>query len=77
LIVYPNPSPDKIVNFEINLNKGRATLLVYDMVGKLLMEKEVPTGTVNTLNFSGYRSGSYMIKVYNEDEIIIKRFIIE
>ena len=77
LIVYPIPSPDKIVNFEINLNKPRATLLVYDMVGRLLLKEEVHTGAVHTINFKGYRSGAYMAKVYNENEVIIKRFVIE
>ncbi len=75
LIVYPNPSVDKIVNFEVNLNSG-ATLQVYDMIGSLIIEKNVPSAATYDFNFSGYQSGSYLVKVFNEDEVIIKRFIL-
>lgn len=76
LVVYPNPSEDKIVKFEINLNTA-ATMVIYDMVGRVIMEDKVSSGTTRTFDFSGFKSGSYMVKVFNEDDVIIKRFVLE
>ena len=59
LNVYPNPVKS-ILNFSGLANSVQAS--VYDMTGKLHMQKEV----TNTLDVSSLKAGIYMVKIQNE-----------
>ena len=69
LLVYPNPTRD-ILKIE---NMVAGNIHIYNLNGQLLMEKlNVKRGA--ELDFSGFESGTYIIKIINEKESFISKF---
>lgn len=74
--IYPNPVLDRL-NIDIEENSGNDPLLfIYDFKGDLLMQKILARSS-SVIDFSKYRSGSYLIKLIIGKEIrslvILKR----
>ncbi|MCE9538398.1 MAG: T9SS type A sorting domain-containing protein, partial [Bacteroidetes bacterium] len=73
IIIYPNPSTNVL---NITGIKEKTTIRLYDVVGKLVMEKESDTGT--TLNTSVLTAGIYTLLMENNtyktfDKVVINR----
>ena len=58
---------------QLTINGGNGLLEVFDVSGKLLVSKEHTDYSV--LNVSDYNSGSYVLKLTNEDGISIHKLI--
>jgi hypothetical protein len=72
--VYPNPvRSDLFVDVRALSHRGTATITVYSVTGELLATW-VSTG-VGKLSMSSYPSGTYLIKIENGSEVVIKRFV--
>jgi bacillolysin len=67
--IYPNPT-DGIVTVEHP--EGTKEVLVYNVVGKLILQTEVAGGTLTRINLNGQPSGTYLMKV---DGSQVKRLI--
>lgn len=77
---YPNPVSNKL-NLRFNLDKTMdITLEIYDLTGKKLTIKKLPAimpGGLETVDFSNYRRGIYILKVTNEKEKVRKIYKIQ
>lgn len=71
--IYPNPS-EGLVNVT-NTNAFDNTIVVYDMLGKVLLTKDSNENT--TIDLSADGTGIYMVKVTNENGSMIERVIIK
>ncbi|MGQ9705579.1 MAG: T9SS type A sorting domain-containing protein [bacterium] len=78
--LYPNTTSD-LLNIDITINKeGYYELQIFDMQGRII--KIIPiytTGICNKLisiNTSGLNSGVYLIKIFDDKENIVRKFII-
>jgi hypothetical protein len=72
--IYPNPAADMItVEYR---GSGEATIMVYDMLGKMVMSR-IHDADVSTLNISGLEQGIYLIRVSDGDISEIQRFMKE
>ncbi len=72
--VYPNPVNDFI---NINLNKDQLSKIeLYSMTGSLLFKTEL-NAPAYTLNITNYPSGTYLVKVYNQNNDAINTRIIK
>jgi hypothetical protein len=70
--IYPNPASDMItVEYR---GSGEATIMVYDMLGKMVMSR-IHEADVSTLNISGLQKGIYLIRVSDGDVSEIQRFM--
>ena len=61
LVVVPNPVND-MATIELDMAKGRATIQIFSVDGRLLNE-QTAKNTTNTINFKGYAPGTYIIQV--------------
>tara|TARA_B110000046_G_scaffold57959_1_gene64910 strand:+ start:122 stop:778 length:657 start_codon:yes stop_codon:yes gene_type:complete len=72
--LYPNPS-NELIN--INFDEDQLSKLeLYDITGKLLFKKELNTNTY-ALNIANYPSGTYLVKVYNQNNASLNKKIIK
>ena len=72
--VYPNPSND-IIN--ISLDKGELLKIeLYSMTGRLLFKQYLNSGTY-TLNIGDYPSGSYLVRVFNQNNDVTNTKIVK
>lgn len=77
---YPNPVSD-ILNLRFNLDKTMDLQLeLYDITGKKLTIKKLPSimpGGRETLDFSGFREGIYILKISSEKQKVRKIYKIQ
>ncbi|MDC1403619.1 T9SS type A sorting domain-containing protein [Crocinitomicaceae bacterium] len=72
--VYPNPSND-IIN--ISLDKGELLKIeLYSMTGRLLFKQYLNSSTY-TLNIGDYPSGSYLVRVFNQNNDVTNTKIVK
>ena len=72
--LYPNPS-NELIN--ISFHKDRlSNIELYDITGKLLFKKELNANTY-ALNIANYPSGTYLVKVYNQNNTFLNKKIIK
>ncbi len=71
--VYPNPIKGEVyIDCRTDLSKVRCC--VFDPKGHLVKENK-KLSIRNTISFVAFPSGMYTIKVYNENETVIKKFL--
>ncbi len=80
--LYPNPSATGNVNVSLDLlSSQKVTIDVYDMVGKVVYNKDLgtlPAGqTVNELNVANLNSGIYMMNVTIGTESVVTKFVLK
>ena len=72
--LYPNPS-NELIN--ISFGKDRLSMIeLFDITGKLLFKKELNANTY-ALNIANYPSGTYLVKVYNQNNAFLNKKIIK
>lgn len=72
IALYPNPTKD-LVYFDL---KDKAQkIAVFDLSGKLLLEKQDGLGAVFQLDFSAYEKGIYFVEISTESGKYIKKII--
>ena len=69
--VYPNPVND-ILNIESTNNNVIQKIIVYDLMGKAILEQK---GENTQLNLSNITSGLYLVKIITENESIVKKIV--
>lgn len=68
--VYPNPSLNGIFYLDI---KENAVLSIYDLVGKAIRNNEKVKAGTNTIDLHELSTGTYFIKIENENSIVTKK----
>jgi hypothetical protein len=72
--VYPNPARD-VLNIAVSAN---AKVVLMDMSGRtVLLKDDVMANQKHELNVSGVTSGMYMLKVYNDEFVTMKKVVIK
>jgi len=73
LNVYPNPVTDG--NLYITSSSSNAkTIVVYDLLGKQVLESKTSNNAVNVSNFKG---GAYIVRITEEGKTDTRKLIIE
>lgn len=71
--IYPNPAIDILhINHDI---PGRATMELIDAQGRTVTSRKL--NSTNTFETSNYASGLYLVRVSTDQEIFVKRIIIQ
>ena len=73
LIIYPNPSED-VINIAID-NANKATIEIYNLIGRLIYSKTASSKT-EKIDVSDYTTGIYLIKVKQADRIYIEKVVV-
>ncbi|KJD34718.1 hypothetical protein PK35_02885 [Tamlana nanhaiensis] len=71
LKIYPNPSTG-IINIKVDdVDLKDSHLSIYDSMGRLIFNKKLNSN--NELDITNFSSGMYLIKIFNKEEVLIKR----
>ncbi len=71
LVIYPNPA-SSILNID---NAENSTIEVYDLLGRVLLSR-TNISLREQLNVSTLNSGTYLIRISNENKVVTDKFII-
>lgn len=69
--LYPNPVHNMLY-IENNTNTLIQKIVVYDILGKTIMEQ---SGNIAQIDFSNVTSGLYFVKISSEKEIMVKKIM--
>jgi len=76
-LIYPNPAKDQLNIESLNRSENRIELLVYNQLGKLVLQDKIIMGTdIKELNVSDLNAGVYQLKIIDATQISNYRFII-
>ena len=70
LVIYPNPA-SSILNID---NAENSTIVVYDLLGRVILSK-TNISMSEQLNVSSLNSGTYLIRITNENKVVTDKFI--
>ncbi|WP_425076011.1 T9SS type A sorting domain-containing protein [Psychroserpens sp. S379A] len=73
--MHPNPAND-VLNIKLN-NISNANLRVYDIQGKLVIERPISNEQNLSLNVSNLQSGLYFVKLNTSTKEMVKKLIID
>ncbi len=74
--IYPNPSADK-VNFDFNsINEEKASLKVFDNIGKLVFATQISTNTRFSLDISTWTNGVYFVNINTSTRNLSKKITV-
>jgi uncharacterized Ntn-hydrolase superfamily protein len=71
--IYPNPTSDYITLD--NKTEENYDLFLFDITGKLLSQESIYK--IKNLNISQYKSGTYVLKITNDNRTLVKKVIIK
>jgi len=69
--IYPNPT-NGVLKIDISdvQKSGNLKAQIFDITGKLILENDLNQN--NTIDFSNYSVGVYLISILNSDKIVVK-----
>jgi hypothetical protein len=73
ILLYPNPT-NNLTNVEFGNMKGVKTVVIYDITGKLIVEKSTNEKAIS-IDASDYSSGIFMIKVTAENQTSYRKLV--
>lgn len=77
-VVFPNPAKDKFKVQSLMFEVGRATVEIYDLNGKKLIEKQIPKGTeIIEIDVSSLENGVYFCRIWSKEYSVTKKLIIQ
>jgi uncharacterized repeat protein (TIGR01451 family) len=74
LAIYPVPA-DNELNIAFDVKTGKVEILIYDMVGKLVLQTNVDASAKNKINISALTAGQYIIKANHGNNSFRNSFI--
>jgi hypothetical protein len=73
--LVPNPATDKITVISHGIEYQPDKIEIYSLDGKVLLELKSLEGFKTEIDLKSFRNGIYVLKVFNKDEIISRKFI--
>ncbi len=74
--IYPNPFSQKITLTILKNNSFIKSISIYDLNGKLVLEKEYNSNTIN-VNLNQYNNGIYFVKIIDNNGNVTAQKIIK
>lgn len=76
LLIYPNPA-NSVLNIKSESSLGKSTILVTDILGKIIIETKNNDLYQTSINIEQLSSGVYLLQLKSEKGIIVKKFVKE
>ncbi|MFZ4464908.1 MAG: T9SS type A sorting domain-containing protein, partial [Bacteroidales bacterium] len=73
--LVPNPATDKITVISHGIEYQPDKIEIYSLDGKVLLELKSLEGFKTEIDLKSFRNGIYVLKAFNKDEIISRKFI--
>ncbi|MEM8901692.1 MAG: S8/S53 family peptidase, partial [Bacteroidota bacterium] len=77
LSVYPNPVKETLYLNLTDIGTTEATVVVYNHMGQLMMTENIDTNSQRGLDFSGLKTGLYMVEIVSGEYREIKSVVHE
>jgi PKD repeat protein len=74
--IYPNPSSNGIFNLNLGSTSSKTTVTVYNIIGKIILTKEISSTNKQVIDLSDEANGSYFINIKNDNENVTKKLTI-
>ena len=75
--IFPNPSVDKLfINFQQIIDLQNTVISIYNIQGQLIQQQTI-TNAQTELNISQFAKGVYVVKIHNDRESIVSKFVKE
>jgi hypothetical protein len=76
-VISPNPATDKItVCLPDLLTSANSEIYIYNLQGQLIQKQNLTQNNSN-ISVEGFANGLYLMKVKNETDVFVARFIKE
>lgn len=75
LELYPNPARD-VINLDLEGVSGKASISVYDIMGREISKEQIQSGQKLQLNTSKYLAGPYVVQVSGENLLLTRKIVI-
>ena len=76
IILYPNPSDNSLkINFDNNISL--IIYKIYDINGKILLEKEIRNKKVLQIDIKELKEGIYFLNINHSNKSMYAKFIVE
>jgi hypothetical protein len=75
--LYPNPTKGNISVFLTDKNSDPYTMDILDMLGRKILSQSIIPNTKTTIYLEGLSSGVYFVRISNEENFAVKKFIKE
>ncbi len=72
--VYPNPTTENL-NFKLNEKEGLAKLMISDLSGRIVIDKEIDLSNSNSVNVQELNNGYYILNIEIADKKYHQKFI--
>jgi len=76
LSISPNPSVNGLFNLDMGNSISKATVSVYNIIGKMILTKEVTSSGKQNIDLSNETNGVYFVNVKTASSSITKKIII-
>jgi len=77
IFIYPNPSSDKLtLDIQQFKNLQKTTVSIYDIQGQLLLQQDIKY-LQTEINIASFAKGIYIVKVNNDKQIMVNKFVKE
>ena len=78
MVIYPNPFQENINIDIINRNISNLySVQIFDLSANLLFNVELASTNINEINLSNLNSGTYIMRVFSEGNLIYTTVIIK
>lgn len=74
--IYPNPSANGLFNVDLSNSFGNTRVTVYNIIGNVILEKEINASTNQQLDLSSQVNGSYFVTIKNDNSTVTKKITI-
>jgi len=73
--VFPNPSSKELI-IDLNTNNSSLIYQIFDLNGKILLNKEEKNTSTLKINISNFKSGVYILKLNNNNKTMQTKFLV-
>lgn len=76
LSIYPNPSANGLFTVDLSNTPGKTKVTVYNIIGKMILQKEINASGKQLLDLSNQANGSYFVTVKNDSSTSTRKITI-
>lgn len=74
--IYPNPSANGLFTLDLSKGSNKTIITVYNIIGNVILEKEINVSSKQELDLSNQANGSYFVTIKNDNSTVTRKITI-
>lgn len=74
--IYPNPSANGLFTVDLSNSSCKTSVTVYNIIGNVILEKEINVSGKQELDLSNQANGSYFVTIKNDNSTVTRKITI-